>query len=231
MICYVHVVRYPKYLGFFGMLSMAFFRISLFLNKHVHFYKLLGCGKNGSFDLQPDWRQWAILTISDNQQNRLNHITPFIQWWWQFFKCELLWLKLQPIEGHGTWDRQLCFGKLPLKTNYEGPIAILTRATIHTKKIKQFWSHVDAVSAEMHRAPGLITSIGIGEIPWFRGATLSVWESKTHMRAFAYSQPFHQAVIVKTRKEKWYSEDMFVRFIPIEVSGTLRGIDPFNGKL
>ncbi len=231
MICYVHVVRYPKYLGFFGMLSMAIFRIPLFFNKSVHFYKLLGCGKNGSFDLQPDWRQWAVLTISSVQEDRVHHIAPFIQWWWQFFKCELLWLKLQPIEGRGKWDKQYCFGKLPQKSEYEGPIAILTRATIRSRKVKRFWQHVDAVSAEMQQAQGLITSIGIGEMPWFRGGTLSVWETKAHMHSFAYSQPFHQEVIVKTRKENWYAEDMFVRFIPLAAEGTLQGIDPFIGKL
>ncbi len=48
---------------------------------------------------------------------------------------------------------------------------------------------------------------------------------------FAYSQPFHQEVIVKTRKENWYAEDMFVRFIPLAAEGTLQGIDPFIGKL
>lgn len=231
MICFVHVVRYPKYLGFFGMLSMAIFRIPLFLNRSIHFYKLLGCGKNGSFDLQPDWRQWAVLTISNNVQESRQHTGKFIEWWWRLFNCELLQIKLQPIEGHGTWDDKICFGHLPSKTDYEGPIAVLTRATIHTKKIRRFWQHVDAVSAEMKQAPGFITSLGIGEMPLFRAATLSIWETKAHMRSFAYAQPFHKEVIVKTRKENWYSEDMFVRFIPLQVSGTLQGIDPFKGKL
>ncbi|WP_253810154.1 DUF3291 domain-containing protein [Hydrotalea flava] len=210
---------------------MAIFRLPLVFNRNIQFYKLLGCGKNGSFDIHPDWRQWAVLTVAETAKESVQHTGKFLQWWWQLFHCEILRLKLLPIEGHGTWDGKLCFGNLPPKTEYKGPIAILTRATIHSKKVKRFWQHVDAVSAEMKQADGFITSVGIGEMPWFRGATLSVWQTKAQMRAFAYTQPFHKAVIVKTRKENWYAEDMFVRFIPLQVSGTLQGIDPFKGKL
>jgi hypothetical protein len=55
-----------------------------------------------------------------------------------------------------------------------------------------------------------------------------VWESKEQMKQFAYRMHSHQQVIKKTRQEKWYSEDMFVRFAIIATSGTLRGMDPIN---
>lgn len=32
------------------------------------------------------------------------------------------------------------------------------------------------------------------------------------MKKFAYRMPKHKAVIQKTRKQNWYSEDMFTRF-------------------
>ena len=38
----------------------------------------------------------------------------------------------------------------------------------------------------------------------------------------------HQEVIKKTRKENWYSEDMFVRFIPLHTNGTIKGSDPLS---
>ena len=37
-------------------------------------------------------------------------------------------------------------------------------------------------------------------------------EAKAMMKKFAYRMPKHKEVIQKTRKEKWYSEDMFTRF-------------------
>ena len=48
------------------------------------------------------------------------------------------------------------------------------------------------------------------------------------MKQFAYRMHSHQQVIKKTRQEKWYSEDMFVRFAIVSTSGSLRGIDPIN---
>jgi len=38
-------------------------------------------------------------------------------------------------------------------------------------------------------------------------------------------------IIQKTRKERWYSEDMFVRFKPLKTFGTIKGMDPLAGKV
>ena len=80
----------------------------------------------------------------------------------------------------------------------------------------------------MAGAEGLITSIGIGELPFIKQATFSIWESKESMKKFAYQMHQHQEAIKKTRKENWYSEDMFVRFIPLHTSGTIKGSDPLK---
>ena len=75
----------------------------------------------------------------------------------------------------------------------------------------------------MAAAKGLISSLGIGEMPLIKQATFSIWENKAAIKAFAYQLKEHQEVIRKTRAEKWYSEDMFVRFKILEVVGTIRG--------
>ena len=138
---------------------------------------------------------------------------------------------LDPIEGHGTWDGKEVFGSLPKQTEYEGLVAVLTRATIRLNKLKSFWKNVNSVATRMNDAPGFITSIGIGEVPWIKQATFSIWQSKEHMKQFAYKMHEHAEVIRKTKKENWYSEDMFVRFKPLASFGTLRGINPLEGKL
>ena len=149
----------------------------------------------------------------------------FIQVWWKFFRCETYTILLEPIEGHGLWDGKERFGSLPKETNYNGKIAILTRATIRIKRLKNFWKDVDAVSTKMRNANGFIFSVGIGELPWIKQATFSVWESKEKMKQFAYKIKEHTDVIRKTRKENWYSEDMFVRFKLIKSFGTVQGVD------
>ena len=51
------------------------------------------------------------------------------------------------------------------------------------------------------------------------------------MKSFAYQGKDHTEVIHKTRKEKWYSEDMFTRFKITGSTGTIKGINPLEGKL
>jgi hypothetical protein len=219
-------------MGWAGFLSMAIFRLPLWLNKNISFWKLLGCGRNGTFDKMPDWRQWGVLTVWSLEFGVMIQLqTPnFLQTWWKFFRCEVWTLVLEPIEGHGTWDGEECFGPLPRQTDYEGRIGILTRATIRINKLNRFWKHVDGVAGQMAGAEGFITSIGIGEVPWIKQATFSVWESKAHMKQFAYEMQEHTGVIQKTRKENWYSEDMFVRFIIPASFGTIRGKNPLERK-
>jgi hypothetical protein len=40
----------------------------------------------------------------------------------------------------------------------------------------------------------------------------------------------HAEVVKKTHQEKWYSEDMFVRFKPLKSTGSLNGKLPFEIK-
>ena len=201
----------------------------------------MGCGKNGTFDKTPDWRQWAVLvvdgqlSIENGQETQTSNfklqIPNFLSSWFNFFNAEVLTIVLQPIEGHGTWDGQQPFGKLPKQTEYEGLIAVLTRATIRLNKLQSFWSNVDAVANQMLGAKGFVTSFGIGEVPFIKQATFSIWDSKIDMKNFAYNLHQHKDVIRKTHKEDWYSEDMFTRFIPIACYGTINSVNPLAEKL
>lgn len=220
----------------------------------------MGSGKNGTFDKEPDWQQWAVLAVQGSESgvfssesgvfssesgvgslesgvqssefavNEINEIIlgKFIAKWFSFFKCETYTLLLDPIESHGLWDGKKAFGDLPAKSEYEGPIAVLTRATIRPGKLKYFWQNVAPVAAGMITAKGFMFSAGVGEIPWIKQATFSVWHSKEDMKAFAYGMKAHKEVIQKTRKENWYSEDMFTRFRIIKSIGTLRGKNPLG---
>ena len=212
------ITRYSKWLGFFGFLSMMFFRLPLMMNKKIKFWKLMGSGKNGTFDIHPDFNQWAVLLVVDGIQltGDKNFVPLFIIKWFLFFNCTNTIFILEPIEGHGLWDGKEVFGSLPRQTDYEGKIAVLTRATIRISRLKNFWKNVESVASKMAGAPGFISSYGIGEIPWVKQATFSIWESKAHMKNFAYKLHDHAEVIRKTRKENWYSEEMFVRFKVID---------------
>jgi heme-degrading monooxygenase HmoA len=240
MLVTLTIIRYPKRLMLFALFAMAVHRVPLWLNKKISFYKLLGCGKNGTFDKHPDWQQWGILAVynsfaeveSFDAAGHIKHLYgSLIDKWVHFFNCETWTIFLEPIEGHGKWDGKEPFGPLVKQTNFNGLIATLTRATIRIGKLKAFWQNVASAANEMAGAKGFVTSVGIGEMPYIKQATFSIWQSKDDMKAFAYQMHQHTAIIQKTRKENWYSEDMFVRFKPLKTIGTINGNDPLAGKL
>lgn len=136
----------------------------------------------------------------------------FIMGWWAFFKVNTRVFLLEPYAGHGTWDGQLFVDPKEKNPDPEGKIAVLTRATIRLSRLKQFWNAVPATAENLGANKGFIYSVGIGEIPFVKQATFSTWESIEDMKAFAYKKIAHQDVIRRTRKEDWYSEEMFLRF-------------------
>jgi hypothetical protein len=231
MLVTLTIIRYPVKFIPFGFIAMGLFRLPLSMDKNISFFKLMGCGKNGTFDKQPDIRQWAILTVHKNNLQNENSVSPFISHWLKIFQCEIYSLRLKPVEGHGDWDGMKPFGVLPVKSDFNGSLAVLTRATIRLSKLKYFWKHVAPVAAIMKTSKGFLMSVGIGEVPWIKQATFSVWENKESMKSFAYQMRQHTEVIKKTREEKWYSEDMYIRFQILTVKGTLNGINPLEGKL
>jgi hypothetical protein len=122
-------------------------------------------------------------------------------------------LFLKPLQSHGLWD-----GKNPFETNEKEnfgdneTIVVLTRASIRIHKAADFWRNVPAIAKNFAQHEGFLYSIGVGEMPFFKQATLSVWQNETFMKAFAYRRKEHSEVIQKTRSQQWYSEELFARF-------------------
>lgn len=229
MIVSLTIVRYRKSLVPLALLAMAVHRLPLIFNKACSFWKLLGSGRNGTFDLNPDWQQWGLLAVWDTRDafdSFYNH--SFINKWWDTFTIEKWTIICEPLQSHGKWNNKEPFGKPNVKT-ITGPVAILTRATIRLNKLKGFWSNVDSVANIMADAPGFITSLGIGEAPFYKQATFSIWKSIEDVKLFAYASHEHAEVIKKTRNENWYSEELFARFNIVDSLGTINGKDPLKG--
>jgi hypothetical protein len=224
------ITRYPFWAIPLAFLSMALFRIPLLWNKKFSFWRLMGSGKNGTFSIVPDLKQWAMLAVFDEKQATgiseikdlkaliSNIFGNFIASYISLGKGQSHAILLQPREGHGLWNGEEVFGTLSRSgSEWHGPMAVLTRATIRPSKARSFWKHVDSVAAQMATADGFVTSYGIGEWPLLKQATFSVWQSKEAMYQFAYKMPQHKDVVRKTHQQKWYSEDMFVRFRLLKV--------------
>ena len=214
-----------KYSGrniLFGFFSMAIFRFLLFFNKSgIVFSKLMGSGKNGTFDIEPDLEQWAYLWVWENESTYNDFVkNSLVSKYIQKFAFENFTLFLQPIQSHGFWDK-----KKPFENDKENefkenePIVVLTRASIRPHKAADFWRNVPAIAQNFAQNEGFLYSIGVGEIPFFKQATLSVWQTEKLMKEFAYRRIEHSEVIKKTRSQQWYSEELFARFRLVGYTG------------
>lgn len=231
MLVSLTIVRYNKIAIPFAFVSMAIFRLPLLLNRKCSFFKLMGCGRKGTFDLKPDLQQWALLASWDDRDSFNDYLnSSFIASYWKYFAKEVYTILCQPVSSHGSWDGHNPF-QVTAKEELTGPVAVLTRATIRLNRLKHFWRNVGAVADIMKKSPGYITSFGIGEAPFFLQATFSLWDSLEEVKSFAYRSAEHAEVIKKTRQENWYSEELFARFKPLATFGTLNGIDTLKNKL
>jgi hypothetical protein len=230
------LTRYPSRHIVTALHSMLLFRIPMTKNKKISFFKMLGCGRSGSFDLNPDWNQYGIFTVSDSTDLspfsherydswKKEYYGSFISKWWTFCGCETWTIILEPVLSHGSWSGVELFPETVNKT-YKGPVGVLTRATIRASKATEFWKNVKPLQEKMKDVQGLVFSVGIGEMPLLKQATFSLWENEEHMKSFAYSMKQHRAVISKTRSLDWYSEEMFTRFRPMAFAGQLKGRNP-----
>ena len=91
-------------------------------------------------------------------------------------------------------------------------IGIITRATLNTNRLLEFWKSVPKASLAIKNAEGVEWFKGIGEWPFIQQATFSVWDSLESVKKFAYNKGIHSEIVVKTKKRKWYKEDLFARF-------------------
>ncbi|MEY4703078.1 MAG: spheroidene monooxygenase [Bacteroidota bacterium] len=220
------VARYRTWAIPFAFISMALFHLIFVWNRKLTFYKLMGSGKNGSFDIVPDLHQWVILINTEeckelSEEHVYSLTGVFFRIWNRIFTKNISFIFLQPLQGHGQWDGSNPF-KGRAKSDNPNPVATLTRATIRLRKLKAFWSRVAPVASTLPNAKGFCFSLGFGEIPWVKQATFSVWKSEEDLKHFAYTMTEHKNVIQSTRKGDWYSEELFHRFEVLSIIGPLK---------
>lgn len=207
-----------------------------FAHKHLSkvpgltFYKLLGSGKP-RFNPFPDWSVYAILQVWDEETSAANFFeTSVLMEKYRTHSKEQYTIYMKNIVARGEWSAKNPFKKHTSLDTANPFLAVITRATIRTNQLINFWRDVPASQKPLHANKGLLFTKGIGEAPIFQMATFSLWDSKEALENFAYRSKEHQKVIAKTREVQWYKEELFSRFQPYKTQGTWFGTDilPLN---
>lgn len=201
-------------------------RLALRAVPGLRFSRSLGTGAGRSFGPgDADLRRWALLTVwADETAAAAFESGPLVARWRRFADEE--WTaRLRPLAVRGRWGGREPFGR-PVPGPHTGPVAALTRARLAPGGALRFWRAVPPVAADLHRAPGLLLGLGIGEAPLGWQGTFTLWRDQTALTGFAYGRAAHAAVVARTGHERWYAEELFARFAVEAARGTVRGVDP-----
>lgn len=214
-----------------ALLRMVLDRRPLRRTAGLRFAKLLGTGSGRTFRVgDADPLHWGLLAAWDSVEAAAAFQAGTTARTWRRLARERLLVSLRPLSSRGCWSGTAPFGTWPIggdePVRYDGPVAALTRARIAPTKSLTFWRAVPAVSADLHRSPGLRFAVGIGESPVGLQGTFSLWDSPRALEQFAYRGRAHVAVVRRTPQVRWYSEQLFARFAVLSVEGTFGGITP-----
>lgn len=182
------------------------------------FYKFLASGRG--FSPKPDFSTYCLLQTWETPHHAQSFFTEN-KWYRSVHKksAHTLQVQGQCTRSRGAWD-----GASPFKADEnaepETKLLVLTRATVRTNKIMDFWKFVPKSHPPLKDIGGLLFSRGVGERPFSRMATISVWTNETSMKEFAHGHAGHREAMKQKAKQGWYREELFARFRVQQISGT-----------
>lgn len=222
--------RYAGRERLWGMRQMAEMRRPLAGVEGLRFFKLLGTGGGSGYGFWPDFGTYALLgSWADAAAAQRFHADHPAHRAWLGHSNEVYTLHLAPALSRGEWSGVQPFAMAD-QGSVDGPLAVLTRATIRPRYVIPFWRTVAGVARSLEGREGLLFTKGVGELPWVVQATFSVWRSQADMQAFAYGrQAAHAKAVERTRRSNGFREELYARFKVLGSEGTWKGSDPLAG--
>jgi spheroidene monooxygenase len=187
----------------------------------LRFARVLGSGHEGGFGLRPSFEHGGVFALFDDEPSAerfINESAP-VQAYRQR-SAEFLVAMLRATSVRGSWGGQTMVPSTWPQPG--GPVASLTRASIRPRRALAFWRHAAPAQAALAGAEGCQLLAGLGEAPLFRQATFSLWRNAAAMDAYA-RQGAHQAAIREAYQQGYFTETMFVRFVPLLLRGCWQG--------
>jgi hypothetical protein len=184
------------------------------------FSQVMGSGYNGGFGLRPSSSRQALFCLFVDEASADAFLTSDMTLSYEMRSREFCTTKLRAYSCKGSWAGRTI--AVTVDAPEAGPIATLTRASIRPLRAWHFWRMQPASELALAQASGCLLATGVGEAPFLRQATFSLWSSVTAMNAYARGGA-HLAAIRAAYDGAFFSESMFVRFVPIGLCGRWRG--------
>lgn len=204
--------------------QMGAARPALMRGRGLLFWKLCGSGRGAGFRSSPHPGVAAILAAWASPEAAADGLgaRPFTAW--SARAREACTLLLAPTASRGTWS-----GRAPFATDGAarpcGPVASITRATIRPFAAMRFWRWVPPLDDLFGANREALFGIGIGEMPWLRQGTFTVWPSETAMARYARTGA-HAEAIAAVRRGNLFREALYARFAVLGAEGSWGGRSP-----
>jgi spheroidene monooxygenase len=187
----------------------------------LRFAKVLGIGHGGGFGLRPSGSRQGLFLVFDDEALARSFVaqSPVLAGY-RARAQELCVSILRACSSKGSWSGASI--AVTADAPAQGPIAALTRASIRPSRAWRFWRVQPGTEVALSQSPGVLMATGVGEAPLLRQATFTLWQDKAAMDAYARSGAHGQAIRAAYGGD-FFSETMFVRFVPLEITGSWRG--------
>lgn len=204
-----------------GILRLMFARLWLWSTPGLEFYKHMGSGRNGGFSIHPSGTHQALFCVFQDgaSLDAFCQSSKLIRWYKEHAK-DFFSVKLKAYSLKGQWSGFV--PQITTDTPTSGPIVSITRASIKPLYCLPFWRKQPAAEASLQQSSGCIIAAGVGEAPFFRQATFTIWESQAAMDQYA-RQGAHQRAISASLSGHYFSESMFSRYLPFDAQGSWKG--------
>ena len=204
-----------------GILRLMFARLWLWSTPGLEFFKHMGSGRNGGFSFRPSGTHQALYCVfKDLTSAEKFYTSSKLMQWYRAHANEFFSVKLKTYSIKGQWSGFI--PQITTDTPISGPIVSITRASIKPLNCLEFWSKEPAAETSLEKTAGCIIAAGIGEAPFFRQATFTIWESQAAMDQYA-RQGAHQDAIRASMNGNYFSESMFSRYQPFDAFGSWKG--------
>jgi hypothetical protein len=220
------ILRYPPGQRLWAFKWMGRARRPLAATAGLGFHRLLGSGSGLGFSLLPDFGRYALLATWSSEPAADEFFAAPLLGECREHGAELWTVKLLTLRSRGAWAGAGPFAVHPGALPPELPRVVLTRACLRLRAVPGFWSRVPAINRSLIAAPGLRLALGVGEIPWVRPVTFSVWDDDASLDRFAFQGSCHHAGARAAYQHRWFHEDLFARFAAIASQGKIAGHDP-----
>ena len=220
------IFRYPWGSRLWALRQMGSARRPLAATPGIGFHRLLGSGAGLGFSRVPDFSRYALIATWSSEQAADDFFigSPLIARF-RGHASEVWTVKLLARRSRGSWAGHTPFVP-PTQDLPPGlPTVVITRASLRLRGLLRFWGRVPAIERDLVATPGMRFALGVGELPWIRPVTFSVWDDEAAIERFAHAGSHHIAArAAQTRG--WFREDLFARFTAIATQGQLAGRDP-----